>query len=93
MHGIKLVHVNVGYWEPISLAPLMKLGQDRGWWTRDEDLVYYSVRENLRLARKGGLPWVARWQFMLLHRLDQPVTRALKLNPARCVELGISVDV
>ena len=93
MHGIKLVHVNVGYWEPISLAPLMKLGQDRGWWTRDEDLVYYSARENLRLARKGGLPWFARWQFMLLHRLDQPVTRALKLNPARCVELGISVDV
>jgi len=92
-HGIKLVHVNVGYWEPISLAPVLKLGQVRGWWAREEELVYYSVRENLRLARKQGLPWYVRWQFMMLHRLDQPVTRALKLDPVRCVELGISVDI
>jgi KUP system potassium uptake protein len=92
-HNIKLVHVSFGYWEPISLEPVVKLGQQRGWWKKEEELVYYSVRENLRLSRKGGLPGLVRWNFALLHKLDQRILGTLKLDPTRCVELGISVDV
>ena len=92
-HNIKLVHVSFGYWEPISLDPVVKLGQQRGWWQKEEELVYYSVRENLRLSRKGGLPGLVRWHFALLHKLDQRILGTLNLDPTRCVELGIPVDV
>ena len=92
-HNIKLVHMTFGFWEPLSLAPLVKIGQQRGWWNKEEDLVYYSVRENLRLTQKARLPLYIRWHFAMLHKLDQRILTTLKLDPTRCVELGVSVDI
>ena len=67
--------------------------QPRGWWNKEEDLVYYSVRENLRLTSKANLPLAIRWNFAVLHGLDQRILTTLKLDPTRCVELGVSVDI
>lgn len=92
-HNIKLVHMTFGFWEPLSLEPLVTFGQQRGWWNKEEDLVYYSVRENLRLTQGASLPLAIRWHFALLHKLDQRILATLKLDPTRCVELGVSVDI
>lgn len=92
-HNIKLVHMTFGFWEPLSLEPLVKLGQQRGWWNKEEDLVYFSVRENLRLTQRARLPLVIRWPFAMLHKLDQRILTTLKIDPTRCIELGVSVDI
>jgi KUP system potassium uptake protein len=92
-HNIKLVQMTFGFWEPLSLEPLVKLGQQHGWWNKEEDLVYFSVRENLRLAQRAILPLAIRWHFAMLHKLDQRILTTLRLDPTRCVELGVSVDI
>jgi KUP system potassium uptake protein len=92
-HNIKLVHMTFGFWEPLSLEPLVKLGQQQGWWNKEEDLVYFSVRENLRLTQSGSMPQAIRWPFAMLHKLDQRILTTLKLDTTRCVELGVTVDI
>jgi KUP system potassium uptake protein len=92
-HNVKLVYMTFGFWESLSLEPMVKLGQQRGWWSKEEDLVYYSVRENLRLTQRASLPLAIRWPYALLHKLDQRILTTLKLDPTRCVELGVSVDI
>ena len=92
-HNVKLVYMTFGFWESLSLEPMVKLGQQRGWWNKEEDLVYYSVRENLRLTQRASLPLAIRWPYAMLHKLDQRILTTLKLDPTRCVELGVSVDI
>jgi K+ transporter len=92
-HNVKLVYITFGFWESLSLEPMVKLGQQRGWWNKEEDLVYYSVRENLRLTQKASLPLAIRWPYAMLHKLEKRILSTLKLDPTRCVELGVSVDI
>ena len=92
-NNVKLVYMTFGFWEALSLEPMVKLGQQRGWWNKEEDLVYYSVRENLRLTQRASLPLAIRWPYAMLHKLDQRILTRLKLYPTRCVELGVSVDI
>jgi K+ transporter len=92
-HGITVVHLTFGYWEQISVTPVIQLGLERGWWTREEELVYFSVREILRLGADKGFPLPMKWMLRFLHQFDQRLIRTLGLEPARCVELGVSVAV
>ena len=92
-HGITVVHLTFGYWEQISLAPLIRLGIERGWWTREEELVYFSVREIIRQGDEKGFPTPMKWMVRFLHQFDQRLIRTLGLEPARCVELGVTVDL
>jgi KUP system potassium uptake protein len=91
--NIILVHATFGYREPLTVAPIVRLGQERGWWKQEEDLVYYSARENLRHVGRDALPFPVRWSFALLHKLDQELMGALDLEPTRCVELGLVIRV
>lgn len=92
-HNIILVHATFGYREPLSMEPVIELGQERGWWKQEEDLVYYSARENLIHAGRDRLPLPVRWSFALLHKLDQELVSTLDLEPTRCVELGLVIRV
>ena len=92
-HGITVVHLTFGYWEQISVMPVIRLGIERGWWTREEDLVYFSVREILRQGSEPGFPLAMKWMLRFLHQFDQRLIRSLGLDPARCVELGVTVEI
>ena len=92
-HGITVVHLTFGYWEQMSVAPAIRLGIERGWWTREEDLVYFSVREILRQGSGNEFPLPMKWMLRALHQFDQRLIRTLKLDPARCVELGVTVEI
>lgn len=92
-HDIKVVHVSFGYWEAVTIDPVVQLGKQRGWWNKEEELVYYAADENLRFAKSGGLPWALKLPYALLHRLDQPMLRRVRLEPSRCVELVTTVDI
>lgn len=92
-HGIKLVHVKIGYWERLSLDSVVEHGKARGWWKKEDELVYYAASENLRLSKTGGLNWVIKYPYAMLHRLDRRILRSIALEPSRCVELGTTVDI
>ena len=92
-HCITVVHLHFGYWEQISVMPVIRLGIERGWWTREEDVVYFSVREILRQGSERGFPLPMKWMLRFLHQFDQRLIRSLGLDPARCVELGVTVEV
>ena len=91
--GITLVNVTFGFWEKLSLDAVVALGKERGWWKREEDIVYFSAKENLKSGGAGGLPLAIKWPFAMLHSLDQRIIDTLKLDPTRCVELGVRVDI
>lgn len=92
-HGIILVHVTFGFWEVWSMDPVVKLGVERGWWAKEEDIVYYAAREDLRFSRVNGLPLALKLPYAFLHRFDQRILRQVKLDRARCVELGAAVEI
>lgn len=92
-NNIKVVHAYFGYWEPLSIDPVVRFGRSKGWWNKEDELVYYAAGENLRLVKSGGLPWSLKLPYALLHRADQHILRSVKLDPSRCVELGSTVEI
>lgn len=92
-HGVTVVHLTFGYWEQLSVNPVIRLGMERGWWAREEEVVYFSVRENLRHGSAPGFPLPMKWMLRFLHQFDQQLIRTLGLDPARCVELGVTVEI
>ncbi len=92
-NGIKLVHLTFGYWEQISVAPAVRAGIERGWWQQETDLVYFSVREILRRAPGRGPAAPMKWLLMFLQQFDQRLLQTLGLEPSRCVELGVTVEI
>ncbi|MFM7085355.1 MAG: KUP/HAK/KT family potassium transporter, partial [Hyphomicrobium sp.] len=92
-HGITLVHLTFGFWEPWSMEPVVQLGLDRGWWAKEEEIVYYAAREDLRFSKGNGLPLSVKLPYAFLHRFDQRILRMVKLDRARCVELGAVVEI
>lgn len=84
---------HVGYWEQMSAAPVIKLGIERGWWAKEDEIVYSSVHEDLRPAREHGLPSPIKWIIMFLQRFDQRILSSLQLEPRRCVDLDVVVEI
>lgn len=92
-NGIILVHVTFGFWEIWSMDPVVKLGIERGWWAKEEDIVYYAAREDLRFSRVNSLPLALKLPYAFLHYFDQRILRQVKLDRMRCVELGATVEI
>lgn len=93
-HGqnIFLVHVKFGYREPWTMDPVVEIGLKRGWWAQESDIVYYSAREDLRFG-SNGLPIIFKIAYAYLHRFDRRIFKILRLDPARCLEVGISIEI
>ena len=91
--GIWFIQLTFGYRERVHLVPLVKLGTTNGWWANENDLVYFSARENLRPAANSGFLLPMKLLLMLMQRFDRNVAQSLKLDPGRCVELGVTVEI
>ena len=91
--GIRFLLLRFGYWEKISIAPAIKFGIERAWWRRESDIIYYSARENLQTAHHRIMPRIAAWTAVVLQRFDQRLMQQLELDPTRCIEFGVNVDV
>jgi len=92
-HKVIFVHVTFGYRESWSIDPVIKLGKSKGWWAREEEIVYYSARESLLLNKKTGLPLLFKLPYAILHRLDQRIFKILKLDPVRSLEVATNVEI
>jgi KUP system potassium uptake protein len=92
-NNIHVVRATFGYWEAASINPVIALGKARGWWKDETDVVYFAVREDLRLASANELSWLVKWPYFFLHKLDQPQPRSLHINAMRYVELGMPIDI
>ena len=94
---IHVVTLSFGFAEEPSLAPVLEYGRGQGWWgKKEEELVYYLGREDLRFAERAegkGLPGFVKWPFAWLHRQDESLARTLQIPATQYAELSITIDI
>lgn len=92
-NNIHVVQLAFGYWEEREVAPVVELGKINSWWKHEEEIVYFGVREELRISKTNELFNAAKYPYYLLHKFDRPVSRELRLNAMRYIELGMPIDL
>ena len=92
-NDIHLVRITFGYWEVVSIDPVIALGKEKGWWRDETEVVYFAVREDLRITEESQLSLILKWPYFLLHKLDQPLSRSIPINSMRYVELGMPIEL
>jgi KUP system potassium uptake protein len=91
-HNIYLVHVYHGYYEQISIDPVINYGKELGWWKKASEIIYFSAKEDLSIENKFSLSLLYKWPFSWLHGMDENISRTLKLPSIQFVELTMPVD-
>jgi len=91
-HNIYLVHVYHGYYEQISIDPVINYGKELGWWKNASEIIYFSAKEDLSIENKFSLSLLYKWPFSWLHGMDENISRTLKLPAIQFVELTMPVD-
>ena len=92
-NDLHLVRITFGYWEAVSIDPIIALGKQKGWWRDETDVVYFAVREDLRVSDKNPISLILKLPYFLLHKLDQPLPRSIHINSMRYVELGMPIEL
>ena len=62
-----------------------------GWWRDETEVVYFAVREDLKITEENKLSLLLKWPYFMLHKLDQPLPRSVNINSMRYVELGMPI--
>jgi len=92
-NNIHVVQLTFGYWEKISIRPVIEMGKVYSWWKDESEVIYFGIREDLRLSRSSIFLTAIKYSYFLLHKLDRPVSRELNLNGLRYIELGAPIDM
>ena len=90
-NDIHVVRIKFGYWEVVSIDPIIALGKKMGWWRDETEVVYFAVREDLKITEENKLSLLLKWPYFMLHKLDQPLPRSVNINSMRYVELGMPI--
>ena len=91
-HNIYLVHAYHGYYEQMTIDPVIEFGKDQGWWQNSSEIIYFSAKEDLSITNKLSLSLLYKWPFSWLHGMDENISRTLKLPAIQFVELTMPVD-
>jgi len=92
-NNIHVVQLTFGYWETTSIRPVIEMGKVYSWWKDESEVIYFGIREDLRLSRSSIFLTAIKYSYFLLHKLDRPVSRELNLNGLRYIELGAPIDM
>ena len=53
-HNIYLVHAYHGYYEQMTIDPVIEFGKNQGWWQNSSEIIYFSAKEDLSITNKIG---------------------------------------
>jgi KUP system potassium uptake protein len=91
--GIYVVRVTFGYRERLSIMPVVNMGIARGWWDREEDIVYYSTQETILPAVPLAPSMLAVRSYALLKKFDQVTARQFQVESTRLAEMGTIIRI
>lgn len=92
-NNIHVIQLTFGYWEAPTIEPVVDLGKIHSWWKAEEEIVFFGIREDLRVSKSNELSRVIKYPYYLLHKMDRPVARELHLNAMQYIELGMPINI
>lgn len=91
--GVYVVRVTFGYREELSIMPVVNMGIKRGWWDKEEDIVYYSTKETVLPANPLAPSMLAVKTYALLKEFDQVTARQFQVDSTRLAEMGTVIRI